>query len=177
MLKEKYTDEILPKWIAEKGYANSMSVPRINKVVVNVGFGSAKDADKEAEFVLNDLETMTGQRPISRKAKKSIAGFDLREDVTVGAKVTLRKKRMYHFLEKLFGYVLPRVRDFRGLDRKGFDQQGNYSIGFEDQINFLEIDPNIAKRRRGVQVTIVTTAETRDEAEELLGEMGLPLGE
>lgn len=177
MLEQKYQNEIIPKWVKERGYANPMSVPRIEKVVVNMGIGQAKDNKAEIGQAFEDLKVITGQAPIIRKAKKSIAGFLLREGMEIGAKVTLRRKRMYQFLEKLFHLVLPRVRDFRGLSLDSFDGQGNYTLGLEEQVVFLEIDPNKIKRRRGFEVTIVTDAEDDQEAKELLTEMGLPLEE
>lgn len=175
MLEEKYRNEIINKWLTENPGRSVMSVPRITKVVVNMGLGQAKGEAKEISSAIDDLRLITGQKPVVRKAKKSIAGFNLREGMEVGSKVTLRGKRMYNFLDKLFNYVLPRVRDFQGLPENSFDGEGNYSLGFTEQVNFLEIDPNKVHRRRGIQVTIVTTAQDNEDARKLLVDMGLPL--
>jgi len=175
MLDQKYKNEIVPGWVSEHSGVNRMAVPKLEKMVINVGFGSAKDSDKEAEMVIDELRKITSQRALIRQAKKSIAGFDLREGVAVGAKVTLRGQRMYQFADKLFNVVLPRVRDFRGLEQTGFDGHGNYSIGLEDHTVFLEIDPNEVVRRRGIEITLVTSAADDTEGREFLAKLGLPL--
>jgi large subunit ribosomal protein L5 len=175
MLQEKYKNEVIKKWLDEDKEMNVMSMPRIEKVVINMGLGQAKGEQKEITAAVQDLQLIAGQVPVVRKAKKSIAGFNLREGMPVGVKVTLRGRRMYNFLDKLFNMVLPRVRDFHGLPSTSFDSVGNYSLGLSEQINFLEIDPNKVHRRRGLEVTIVTSAKTDELAKKFLLDMGLPL--
>ncbi len=174
-MQQKYKEEVVPRWLKEKGYTTEMAVPRITKVVINMGLGALKENQKEIDTYVEQLELIAGQKPVVRHAKQSIAGFNLREGMKIGAAVTLRGQRMYNFLEKVFNYVLPRTRDFRGLSAKGFDGHGNYSFGLDDQMLFLEIDPNKVKRRQGLQVTIVTTTDDDEKAKELLEELGLPL--
>jgi large subunit ribosomal protein L5 len=174
-IERKYKEQVLPKWMEEKSYKSVMAVPKLKKVVLNMGLGAFKEAQGEVDTYVEQLERIAGQKPVVTVAKQSIAGFNLREGMKVGAKVTLRGNRMYAFLEKVFNYVLPRTRDFQGLSPNGFDGHGNYSFGLEDQMLFLEIDPNKVRRRQGLQVTIDTSAQSDSEAKELLLELGLPL--
>lgn len=174
-IQTKYTAEVQPEWQKKAHAPNIMAVPKITKVVVNMGVGYAKENDKERDIAISELQMITGQAPVRTLARKAIAGFGIREGMEVGAKVTLRGQRMFQFLDKIFNYVLPQMRDFRGLPERGFDGHGNYTFGLEDQMVFLEIDPNKTNRRRGLQVTIVTTAKDNVEARQLLVELGLPL--
>ncbi len=180
-LKEKYEKEVLPKMMEKFGYKNKMAVPKIEKVVINVGFGklvSEKDKEEQKkiqEEIINDLAQITGQRPILTKAKKSISGFKLRKRTPIGAKVTLRKKRMYDFLERLINIGLPRSRDFWGISPDSFDKNGNLTIGIKEQIAFPEISPEKTKFIFGFEVTIVTNAKDREKAIELFKLMGFPI--
>lgn len=176
-LQEEYTTRIVPELMDKLGYNNPYAVPRVEKVVLNMGLGNAKDKEEELEEAIEELSLIAGQRAVATRARKSVAGFALREGQKIGARVTLRGERMYEFLEKLFKVVLPRTRDFRGLSRKSFDGHGNYSIGLEEQVIFPEIDPNKVRRSRGLQVTIVTSTDSDTEAEKLLTRLGLPLKE
>ncbi len=171
----KYFNEVVPSFVAGGKYKTPMAIPKITKVTVNMGLGAVKESKNEFEELVKQLTQITAQKPVITKSRKSIAGFNVREGMNVGAKVTLRGKRMYNFLEKIFNYVLPRTRDFRGLPIRGFDGMGNYTFGLEDQMVFLELDPNKIKRRQGMQVCITTTAKTDAEAKELLVNLGLPL--
>lgn len=175
MLQEQYKKEIQPELMETLGYNNPHAAPKVTKVVLNMGVGEAKENEQELTDAIEELSLIAGQRAAPTTARQSVAGFAVREGQKIGAKVTLRGKRMYEFLEKLFRVVLPRGRDFRGLAKKGFDGQGNYSLGLEEQGVFLEIDPNKIKKSRGLQVTIVTSAQTDEEAEQLLKNLGLPL--
>lgn len=174
-LQEQYRQEILPWLMDELGYNNLYAVPRVEKAILNMGVGRAKENEKELEGAVRDLTLIAGQKAVATKARQSVAGFVIRQGEAIGVKVTLRGRRMYQFLEKLFRVVLPRTRDFRGLSRKGFDGHGNYSLGLEEQGVFLEIDPNKMDKPRGLQVTIVTSAKTDEEGELLLRKLGLPL--
>ncbi len=174
-LKEIYEKQIRPKLQERFGYRNPNQIPKLEKVVVNVSVGEALVNPKALDAAVSDLSAITGQRPIVTKAKKSIAAFKLRAGVSIGAKVTLRGDRMYVFVDKLFNVVLPRIRDFRGLPAKSFDGRGNYNLGLREQLVFPEINFDKVDKARGMDVTIVTTATTDEEASEFLVAMGLPL--
>jgi len=173
-LYEVYKQEISPKMMEKFQYKNVMQVPRIDKIIVNIGVGEAIQNPKALDGAVNDLSIITGQKPIVTKAKKSIAGFKLREGMPIGCKVTLRGNRMYEFLDKLINIVLPRVRDFRGVSPQAFDGRGNYSLGIKEQTIFPEIEYDKIDKIRGMEVVIVTTAKTDEEARELLRSMGMP---
>jgi large subunit ribosomal protein L5 len=173
-LYDQFTGEISPKLREKFQYKNVMQIPKVDKIVVNIGVGEAVQNAKALEGAVSDLTLITGQKPIITKAKKSIAGFKLREGVSIGCKVTLRGERMYQFLDKLINIVLPRVRDFRGVSPQAFDGRGNYTLGIKEQTIFPEIDYDKIDKIRGLEVIIVTTAKTDEEARELLREMGMP---
>lgn len=173
-LYEMYQQEIVPRLIEKFKYKNIMQVPRVEKVIVNIGVGEAVLNPKALDGAINDLTAITGQKPIITKAKKSIAGFKLREGMSIGCKVTLRGERMYEFLDKLINLDLPRVRDFRGVSPQAFDGRGNYSLGIKEQTIFPEIEYDKIDKVRGLEVVIVTTANTDEEARELLKSMGMP---
>ena len=169
-----YRDTIVPSMTKEFDYANTMEVPRVAKVVVNIGIGEAKDNDKALDAAVGDVVTITGQKPALIKARKSVAAFKLRAGQTVGIKATLRGRRMWYFLDKLLNVALPRIRDFRGVSPEGFDGRGNYSLGLREQVVFPEIDYDKIDKLRGLEVSIVTTARTDDEARSLLTRLGMP---
>ncbi len=169
-----YRDTIMPQLTKEFDYANVMQVPRIEKIVVNIGIGEAKDNDKALDAAVGDVQTITGQKPQLVKAKKSVAAFKLRAGQTVGIKTTLRGRRMWYFLDKLINVALPRIRDFRGVSPDGFDGRGNYSLGLREQVVFPEIDYDKIDKLRGLEVSIVTTARNDDEARSLLTRLGMP---
>lgn len=173
-LRERYNKEIVPALMKRFGYKNPMQVPRVQKVVVNMGLGEAVSNPKLIDGAVNDLTSITGQKPIVTRAKKSIATFKLREGMAIGAKVTLRRERMWEFLDRLISLSLPRVRDFRGVSARGFDGAGNYTLGLKEQIVFPEIDFDKVDKIKGMNITVVTTAETNEEAKELLGQLGMP---
>ena len=173
-LKEQYKAEVAPALYKKFGYKSTMQIPKIDKVVVNVGCGEAKENAKVLEAVVRDLTTITGQKAVVTKAKKSIANFKLRSGMNVGAKVTLRGDRMYEFTDKLVSIVLPRVRDFRGVSAKAFDGRGNYSLGVREQLIFPEIEYDKVEKIRGMEMVFVTTAKTDEEAKELLRLLGMP---
>ena len=173
-LKEKYVSEVAPALMSKFGYKSVMQIPKLDKVIVNVGCGEAKDNQKMIEAILGDIAQVTGQKPIVCKAKKSVANFKLREGMPVGVKVTLRGERMYEFADKLVSIVLPRVRDFRGVSNKAFDGRGNYSLGVREQLIFPEIDYDKIDAVRGMDIAFVTTAKTDEEAKALLAAMGAP---
>ena len=173
-LKEKYSKEVVPKLVSKHNYETVMLVPKIDKIVINMGVGDALQNSKLLEAAMNDLEQITGLKPVPTKAKKSISSFKLREGQVIGCKVTLRGERMYNFLDKLINVVLPRVRDFRGLSPKSFDGRGNYTIGLKEQLIFPEIEFDNVVKVRGMDVVIVTTAQTNEEAYDLLKELGVP---
>ncbi len=173
-LKEKYREEIVPKLMELHGYKNVMKVPRLDKVVVNIGVGEAIQNAKALEGAETDLPAITGQRPVITRARKSIAAFRLRTGMAIGLKVTLRRKRMYDFVERLVNVVLPRIREFRGVSRSSFDGRGNYTLGFREQTVFPEIDYDKIDKVRGLEVTIVTTARTDEEGRHLLELLGVP---
>lgn len=173
-LKEKYEKEVVKSMMEKFNYKNVMEVPKLEKVVINMGLGEAAQNPKVIDFAVNDLMTITGQRPVVTKAKKSIAGFKLRKGMSIGAKVTLRGKRMWDFVDKLINVALPRVRDFRGVSQKSFDGRGNYNLGVKEQLIFPEIDYDKIDKVRGMDICIVTTAKTDEEAGELLKLLGMP---
>ncbi|OQX51479.1 50S ribosomal protein L5 [candidate division CPR3 bacterium 4484_211] len=174
-LKDLYQKKILPSLQKDLGYSNPFQVPRLKKVVLNMGVGRAVKDKKSLDQAMEDLKLISGQWPAVTKAKKAISGFSLRKGMPIGCRVTLRRERMYEFVDKLFNIVLPRTRDFNGLDMKGFDGSGNYSLGLEEQVAFPEVDPNKVSGLRGLQITIVTTAKNNQEAEKLLRALGCPL--
>lgn len=173
-LIEQYRTEIQPALVKEFGYRSVMQVPRVTKVVVNVGLGEALDNAKAIEFAMNDITAITGQRPVVTKAKKSIAGFKLREGRSIGLKVTLRGDRMWSFLTRLIHVALPRTRDFQGISPDSFDGRGNYTLGLREQLIFPEISYDKIDKVRGLEVTIVTTAKTDEEGRRLLSMLGMP---
>jgi large subunit ribosomal protein L5 len=173
-LQEQYQKEVAPSLFKSFSFKNVMQVPRIEKVVVNIGLGEAMADPKALEAAISDLTQITGQKPVTTKARKSIAAFKLREGVTIGTKVTLRGERMWAFLDRLMNVALPRVRDFRGVSPNAFDGRGNYTLGLRDQLIFPEIDYDSIDKLRGMEVTIVTSAETDDQARALLQLLGMP---
>ncbi len=173
-LKEKYVEEVAPALMKKFEYKSVMQIPKLDKIVVNVGCGNDKDNSKALDAIATDLMQITGQRPVFCKAKKSVANFKLREGMVIGAKVTLRGERMYEFLDRLFNLALPRVRDFRGINPNSFDGRGNYSLGVKEQLIFPEIDYDKIDKVRGMDICFVTTANTDEEARELLSLMGAP---
>ena len=174
-LKTKYKDEIVSSLISEFNYSNKMQAPKIEKIVINMGVGEATKDSKKIDFAVNDLTLISGQKPVVTKAKKSISGFKIRDDMKLGCKVTLRGIRMYEFLDRLVTIALPRVRDFRGLSSKSFDKFGNYSFGIKEQLIFPEIDYDKIDKVRGMDITIVTTAPSKKEALYLLKKFELPI--
>ena len=173
-LREQYEKEVVPALMKKFQYKSIMQVPKLDKVVINIGLGDKKENPKSLENAMNDLTQITGQRPMITKAKKSIAAFKLREGANVGCKVTLRSDKMYDFVYKLFNVALPRVRDFRGVSADSFDGRGNYSMGIKEQLIFPEIEYDKIDRLRGMDIIFVTTAETDEEAKELLTLLGMP---
>ena len=173
-MKKKYVEEVAPALMEKFQYKSTMQIPKIDKVVVNVGCGEAKENAKVLEAVVRDLTTITGQKAVVTKAKKSIANFKLREDMPIGAKVTLRGDKMWEFLDRLFNVALPRVRDFRGISANAFDGRGNYALGIKEQLIFPEIEYDKIDKIRGMDVVICTTAQTDEEARELLTLVGAP---
>lgn len=173
-LKDKFSAEIVPAMRQQFGYENVNQVPRLDKIVINMGLGDCKDNPKGLEAAVSDLATIAGQKPIVIKARKSVANFKLREGMNIGAKVTLRADRMYEFADRLLNVALPRVRDFRGVSDKAFDGRGNYALGIKEQIIFPEIDYDKIDQARGMEIIFVTTAKTDEESRELLRLMGMP---
>ncbi len=173
-LKEKYNNEIVASLKEKYGYKSLMEVPKLDKIVVNMGVGDATNNSKLLEAAMKDLELITGQKPVATKAKKAIAGFKLREGQAIGCKVTLRGENMYNFLDKLISITLPRVRDFRGVSNKSFDGRGNYTLGLTEQLIFSEIEFDNVVKVRGMDIVIVTTAKTNEEAYDLLKGFGMP---
>ena len=173
-LKEKYTSEVAPALMKKFGYKSVMQIPKLDKVVINVGCGEARDNPKVLEAIVGDLGKITGQKAIICRAKKSVANFKLREGMPIGAKVTLRGERMYEFVDRFFNVALPRVRDFRGINGNSFDGRGNYAFGLKEQIIFPEIDFDKVDAIRGMDICFVTTAKTDEEAKELLKALGAP---
>lgn len=173
-LKDRYHNEVTPSLMQKFNYSTVMQVPKVEKIVINMGVGEAVGNSKVLDAAVEDLRIISGQKPVITKAKKSIAGFKLREGMPIGVKVTLRGERMYHFLDKLFNVVLPRVRDFRGVSNKAFDGRGNYTLGLKEQLIFPEIEYDKVDKVRGMDVVIVTTAHSDEESRELLAQMGMP---
>lgn len=173
-LKTRYRAEVAPALMKKYGYKSCMQIPKIDKIVVSVGAGDCKDNQKALDAVIKDISAITGQHAVSTKARKSVANFKLREGQTVGVKVTLRQDRMWEFLDRLFNVALPRVRDFHGINPDGFDGRGNYSLGLKEQIIFPEIEYDKIEKLRGMNIAICTTAQTDEEARELLSLMGAP---
>ena len=173
-LKAKYNAEIAPALMQKFGYKSTMEIPRIHKIVVNVGCGEARDNAKVLESVVNDLATITGQKPVITRAKKSVANFKLREGMPIGVKVTLRSDKMYEFVDRLFNVAFPRVRDFKGISANSFDGRGNYSTGVKEQLIFPEIEFDKVDKVRGMDINFITTAKTDEEAKELLSLLGAP---
>ena len=173
-LKKLYEEKIKPELAKEYKYKSSMEIPKLEKIVINMGVGEASQDAKYLDAAVKDLEIITGQKPIITKAKKSIAGFKLREGSAIGTKVTLRGENMYNFLEKLIKVAIPRVRDFRGLNNKAYDGKGNYTLGIKEQLIFPEIDYDNILKIRGMDIVFVTTAKTNEEAHALLSAFGMP---
>jgi large subunit ribosomal protein L5 len=173
-LKEAYTKEVAPELQKKFGYKNVMQIPKLDKIVINMGVGEAKENNKVLETAANDLQIITGQKPVYTKAKKSVANFKIREGMPIGCKVTLRGDKMYDFADRLFNLALPRVRDFRGVNPDAFDGRGDYALGLKEQLIFPEIEYDKVDKVRGMDVIFVTTAETDEEARELLKLLGMP---
>ena len=173
-LKEVYVNEVAPQMMKKFGYKSVMQIPKLDKVVINVACGEAIQNSKVLDAIVTDIRTITGQQPVLCKAKKSVANFKLREGMTIGVKVTLRGERMYEFLDRFFNLALPRVRDFRGINPDAFDGRGNYNMGIKEQLIFPEIDYDKVDKVRGMDICFVTTAQTDEEARELLTLMGAP---
>ncbi len=173
-LKEKYLDDVAPALMKKFNYKSPMQIPKLEKVVLNMGVGDAKENSKFLDSAVDELSLISGQKPVITKAKKSIAAFKLREGMSIGCKVTLRGSRMYEFVDKLFNIALPRVRDFRGISANAFDGRGNYALGIKEQLIFPEINYDKVEKVRGMDIAFVTTAQTDEEAKELLTLMGAP---
>ena len=173
-LKERYVNEIVPSLIKKHNYTTIMEVPKLEKIVINMGVGDATGNSKLLEAAVKDLELISGQKPVVTKARKSIAGFKVREGQSIGCKVTLRGNNMYNFMDKLVSIGLPRVRDFRGVSPKAFDGRGNYTLGIKEQLIFSEIEYDNVVKVRGMDIVFVTTAKTNEEAYDLLSELGIP---
>ena len=173
-LREQYEKEVVPALMKKFNYKSIMEVPKLNKIVINIGLGDIKENQKSLENAMNDLSQITGQKPVITKARKSIAAFKLREGVNIGCKVTLRADKMYDFAYKLFNVALPRVRDFRGVSADSFDGRGNYSMGIKEQLIFPEIEYDKVDKIRGMDIIFVTTAKSDEEAKELLKLLGMP---
>lgn len=173
-MQEFYKNEVLPKLMEKFGYTSVMQAPKLEKIVINLGLGEAVANPKILDSAVEELQLIAGQKPVITKAKKSIAGFKIREGMPIGAKVTLRGDRMYHFLDKLFNVSLPRVRDFRGISAKGFDGRGNYTLGLKEQLIFPEIEYDKVDKVRGMDIVFVTTAKTDEEGREFMKLMGAP---
>jgi large subunit ribosomal protein L5 len=176
-LKEKYDNEVVQAMMEKFGYKNIMEVPKLEKIVLNMGVGEAKDNPKVLEAAVSDMQLITGQKPVLTRAKKSIANFKLRENMPIGCKVTLRKQKMFEFADKLMNVALPRVRDFRGVSDKAFDGRGNYSLGIKEQLIFPEVEYDKIDKVRGMDIIFVTTANTDEEARELLRFLGMPFAQ
>ncbi|MBE0342326.1 50S ribosomal protein L5 [Paenibacillus sp. 28ISP30-2] len=174
-MKERFLKEITPALMQKFSYTSVMQVPKIEKVVINMGVGDAVQNSKVLDSAVSDMQLIAGQKPVITRAKKSIAGFKLRENMPIGVKVTLRGERMYYFLDKLFNITLPRVRDFHGVSTKAFDGRGNYTLGLKEQLIFPEIEYDQVDKVRGMDIVIVTTAKTDEESRELLTQLGMPL--
>lgn len=173
-LKDKYTNEVAKSLMEKFQYTSTMQIPKVEKIVVNMGLGEAKDNPKSVQVAVGELATITGQQPVVTKAKKSVANFKLRQGMAIGAKVTLRGERMFEFMDRFFNIALPRVRDFRGVNADAFDGRGNYTLGIKEQTIFPEIEYDKIDKLRGMDITFVTTAKSDEEARELLKLMGMP---
>ncbi len=173
-LQDKYNDEVVKAMMEKFGYKNTLEVPKLEKIVINMGVGEAKENTKVLESAVSDLTIIAGQKPVITRAKRSVANFKLREGMPIGCKVTLRKNQMYEFADKLMNIALPRVRDFRGISDRGFDGRGNFSLGIKEQLIFPEIDYDKVDKVRGLDIVFVTTAKTDEEARELLRFLGMP---
>ncbi|MCI7240200.1 50S ribosomal protein L5 [Aerococcus suis] len=173
-LKEKYQNEVVPSLVEKFNYSSIMQAPKVEKIVINMGVGDAVSNAKNLEAAVDELTKISGQKPVVTTAKKSIAGFRLREGMPIGTKVTLRGERMYDFLDKLVNVSLPRVRDFRGISKRSFDGRGNYTLGIREQLIFPEIDFDDVNKVRGMDIVIVTSAESDEESKELLTQLGMP---
>ena len=173
-MKVKYSEEVAPALMSKFGYKSPMQIPRLEKVVINIGLGEAKENPKAIEAACGDLAKITGQKPVITKAKKSVANFKLRQGMNIGCKVTLRSEKMYEFVDRLFNVALPRVRDFRGINANSFDGRGNYTMGIKEQLIFPEIEYDKIDKVRGMDIIFVTTAKTDEEAREFLTLMGAP---
>ena len=171
---EKYNNEVAPALMSKFGYSSVMQIPKMNKIVINVGCGDAKDNSKVIDSVIDEITLIAGQKAVPTFAKKSVANFKLREGMKIGVKVTLRGERMYEFMDKLFSFALPRVRDFKGINPNGFDGRGNYALGLKEQLIFPEIEYDKVEKIRGMDIVFVTTANTDEEAKEMLTLMGAP---
>lgn len=176
-LQDKYNKEVVPALIEKFGYKNVMEVPRIEKIIINMGVGEAKDNPKVLEAAISDLTLISGQQPIVTRAKKSVANFKVRENMAIGCKVTLRREKMYEFADKLMNVALPRVRDFRGVSSKSFDGRGNYALGIKEQLIFPEIEYDKIDKIRGMDIIFVTNANTDEESRELLRFLGMPFAQ
>lgn len=176
-LQEKYNNEIVPAMMEKFGYKNIMQVPRLEKIIINMGVGEAKDNPKTLEAAVADLQLICGQKPILTRSKKSVANFKIRENMPIGCKVTLRKNKMYEFADKFVSIALPRVRDFRGISSKSFDGRGNYALGIKEQLIFPEIEYDKIDKVRGMDIIFVTSANTDEEARELLRFLGMPFAQ
>ncbi|MBK7143490.1 MAG: 50S ribosomal protein L5 [bacterium] len=173
-LKEKYETEVRPKLMKDNGYSSVMQVPKLTKITINIGVGEATQNSKTLDAAVGDLQTITGQKPLVTKARKSISNFKLRQGVNIGCAVTLRRDRMYEFLDRLVNIAMPRIRDFRGVSPKSFDGRGNYNLGLREQLIFPEIDYDKIDKVRGMTISFTTTAQSDDEARQLLSELGMP---
>ena len=173
-IRDMYTSEIAPALMQQFGYKSVMQIPKLDKVVINVGVGDAKENSKAIDAVMKDIAAITGQKPVPTYARKSVANFKLRQGMKIGVKVTLRGERMYEFVDKLFTFALPRVRDFKGINPNAFDGRGNYSLGLKEQLLFPEIEYDKVEKIRGMDICFVTTAQNDEEARELLRRMGAP---
>ncbi len=176
-LQDKYNNEVVQAMMEKFGYKNIMEVPKLEKIVINMGVGEAKDNSKVLEAAVGDLQLITGQKPVLTRAKKSVANFKLRENMPIGCKVTLRKQKMFEFADKLMNIALPRVRDFRGVPSKSFDGRGNYALGVKEQLIFPEVEYDKIDKVRGMDIIFVTTAKTDEEARELLRFLGMPFAQ
>lgn len=176
-LQEKYQKEVVPAMIEKFGYKNIMEVPKLEKIVINMGVGEAKENQKVLESAVSDLTLIAGQKPVLTRAKKSVANFKIREEMPIGCKVTLRKEKMFEFADKLMNVALPRVRDFRGVSSKSFDGRGNFALGIKEQLIFPEVEYDKIDKVRGMDIIFVTTAKSDEEARELLRFLGMPFAQ
>ena len=176
-LQEKYNSEVIPAMMDKFGYKNIMEVPKLEKIIINMGVGEAKDNSKVLDAAVSDMQLITGQKAVLTRAKKSVANFKIRDNMAIGCKVTLRKEKMFQFADKLMNIALPRVRDFRGVPTKSFDGRGNYALGIKEQLIFPEIEYDKIDKVRGMDIIFVTTAKTDEEARELLRFLGMPFAQ